>query len=215
MQSLPSEQQKEFTPLNLPLGSVRAILTISIALTTLFLALFFPDQVPNSLRNVFIVAVAFYYSSRATVYPQVSQPKTLKRGPSPLFLPAATVRISLALITGIVIVLTLLGRNEIPSFLLTVLITIVGFTLGVLVKEITLFISARIKKPSSSSFDFKTLMAHLQAAIILIVVLVVCAIDLFVPLFSLILSPELIIFLNQILELVIGYYFGSRISRRI
>lgn len=215
MQTTSSEKPKEFTPLNLPLGSVRAILTISIALTTLFLALFFPDQIPNSLRNVFIVAVAFYYSSRATVQPLAPRSQELIKSHSPLFLPTATVRVSLALITGVAIVLTLLGRNEIPSFLLTVLITIIGFSLGVLVKEVTLFISARIKKPTPSSFDFKALMGHLQAAVILTVVILVCSMDVVIPVFALTFSSEWIILLNQLLELVIGYYFGSRISRRL
>jgi len=208
-------QSSDFRPLNLPRGSVRAALTLSIAFTTVYLAIFFPEKLPESLRNVFIVAVAFYYSSRAST-PLItvsSKPSasTTKEKP-PLYLPTATVRLTIAIATVIAIVVTLVDKNEVPSFMLTVLITIIGFSLGIIVREIAFIISSWYKPKKPSKYNFREIFAHFQAAVILLLVIGICLIDL---LQAIILSLDwfVIRIINSLLELVIGYYFGSRISR--
>jgi hypothetical protein len=207
---------KSFTPLNLPRGSIRATLTLSIAFTTVYLAIFYPESLPESLRNVFIVSVAFYYSSRATFQPSAqlaSQKSTTK---PPLFLPTATVRISLAITTVFAIFITLMAKNEIPSFMFTVLITIVGFSLGMIVREIVTSITAYLKpQKKEARFNIKEILEHLQAATIIILVVGICLIDVINALAIFSIDIALIKILNQVLELLVGYYFGSRISRTI
>lgn len=196
--------KKILKPLGLPQGSIRAALTISIALTTVYLVIFSKETLPVSLRNVFIVAVAFYYSSRANF--QTINPKKDSE-PSPLFLPTATVRISLAILTMITIGLVLLENQEIPAFMVTVIFTILGYSLGTSVKEI----SVLIFKPDPENTKFQELFLHIQAAVILLVVVSVCLTDIihsFAPF-----TEETIQLANQGLELAVGYYFGSRTQR--
>ncbi|WP_455464243.1 hypothetical protein [Candidatus Hodarchaeum mangrovi] len=208
-------QSSDFLPLNLPRGSVRAALTLSIAFTTVYLAVFFPNSLPESLRNVFIVSVAFYYSSRAStpLITVVSTPSSsVSKEKPPLYLPTATVRLTLAIATVIAIVITLVDKNEVPSFMVTVLITIIGFSLGIIVRETAFIISSWYKPKKPSKYNFREIFAHFQAAVILLLVMGICLIDL---LQAIILSLDwfVIRIINSLLELVIGYYFGSRISR--
>ncbi|MHA1976474.1 MAG: hypothetical protein ACW98F_05265 [Candidatus Hodarchaeales archaeon] len=216
MNNFEIEGQNSFKPLNLPQGSIRAALTLSIAFTTVYLAIFFPEVVPESLRNVFIVSVAFYYSSRATIQPSSPVVKEKSQEKPPLFLPTATVRISLAITTAIAIAITLFDKNEVPSFMLTVMITILGFSLGMIVRvtvaEITSLFKPRTGPPR---FNFKEIFGHLQAAGILLTVVGVCLFNVVFALSLLPIDIGVITFLNQFLELVVGYYFGSRISKTL
>ncbi len=127
-------------PLWLPRGSVRAIITLSVAITTLYMISIACEQIPQSLGNVMIVSVAFYYSTRASTLPSTETPKKIDSStslePPPLFLPARTVRITLAIIIAISIGIVAFTNQEIPIFIVTVFITIIGYALGMIVREI-------------------------------------------------------------------------------
>ena len=200
-------------PLWLPRGSVRAILTLSVAITTLYMIAIAREQIPQSLGNVLIVSVAFYYSTRASILPSTETPKKIdtssNREPAPLFLPAKTVRITLAMIMAISIGIVAFTHQEIPIFIITVFITIIGYVLGMIVKEII----GRLFPPKPGRNKAKEIIGHLQAGIIIAIVVGVCSINIISTFQIFDLDDLVIVFLNQLLELAIGYYFGSRTIR--
>ncbi|MHA2226552.1 MAG: hypothetical protein ACXAC8_15185 [Candidatus Hodarchaeales archaeon] len=197
-------------PLWLPRGSIRALLALSVAITTLYMVLVTREQIPQSLGNVLIVSVAFYYSTRSSISPpSETTKKTEINEPPPLFMPNYTVRVSLAIIIALSIVVTALYNQEIPIFMLTVLLTIIGYGLGMVIKKIVTIIFP----PKPGRNKAKELIGHLQAGAILTVVIGVCIGNILSTLNLLPLDFSTLIFINQLLELAIGYYFGSRTIR--
>ncbi|MFW9777384.1 MAG: hypothetical protein ACFFE8_00940 [Candidatus Heimdallarchaeota archaeon] len=196
-------------PLWLPKGSIRALLTITVALTTLFMVLAAKEQIPRALGNVLIVSVAFYYSTRAST-PLFTERSNLTdlESPPPLFLPTRTVRATLAIIVILSVAITFLKQQEIPIFMITVILTIFGFILGVIIKKIVIKI---FPPETGQKGQVKEILEHFQAGVILLVVIGVCGINIASVIISMN-SGQLTMF-NQVLELAIGYYFGSRTVR--
>jgi hypothetical protein len=83
------------------------------------------------------------------------------------------------------------------------------YALGMIVKEII----RRIFPPKPGRNKAKEIIGHLQAGLILAIVLGVCSINIIssFQLFSI--DDIILLYLNQLLELTIGYYFGSRTLR--
>ncbi|MFW9853807.1 MAG: hypothetical protein ACFFFG_02010 [Candidatus Thorarchaeota archaeon] len=196
-------------PLWLPKGSIRALLTISVALTTLFMVLVTKEQIPRALGNVLIVSVAFYYSTRAST-PLFTEKADLPdlESPPPLYLPTRTVRVSLAIIVILSVVITFFKQQEIPIFMITVILTIFGFILGIIIKKIVIKV---FPPKTGQKGQVKEILEHFQAAVILLVVMGVCGINIVSVIIPM--DSGRIVMFNQILELAIGYYFGSRTIR--
>ena len=197
-------------PLWLPRGSIRALLALSVATTTLYMVVVAREQIPQSLGNVLIVSVAFYYSTRSSISPPSETiKKTDNNEPPPLFLPNYTVRVALAIMITASIVITALYNQEIPIFMLTVLLTIIGYGLGMVIKKLVTLIFP----PKPGRNRAKELIGHLQAGAILTVVVGICGVNIMSTWNVLPFDVLTLIFINQLLELAIGYYFGSRTIR--
>jgi len=199
-------------PLGLPKGSVRAILTLSVGFTTIFMILFAPE-IPTSLGNVFIVSITFYFSTRASVYlisdELKEQLKETDKGPPPLYLPPFSVRIILSMIVLTAIGLIILNNQEIPIFMITVFVTIIGYVLGILAKNIII----KIFPPKPGENRIKEFITHLQAGVVVLIVVGICILNIISTIDFLPLGEAPLKYTNQILELTIGYYFGSRTLR--
>jgi hypothetical protein len=167
------------------------------------------EQIPQALGNVLIVSVAFYYSTRATAPLSThNADQQNEEVTPPLYLPTRTVRATLAATVIFSTVITILKQQEIPIFMITVLITITGFILGAGIKKIIIKIFP--PKPGQKS-RMKEILEHFQAGVVLLVVIGVCGINILSTIIPL--GTGQIILMNQILELAIGYYFGSRTIR--
>lgn len=196
-------------PLWLPRGSIRALLTLSVAFTTLIMVIMAREQIPQALGNVLIVSVAFYYSTRAiTPLSTVEAKQVDEVTPPPLFLPTRTVRVTLAATIILAAAITFLKDQQIPIFMITVLVTILGYVLGAVIKK--LIIKIFPPKPGQQS-KTKELIEHFQAGVILMVVIGVCGINILSTIIPVDMGQEILV--NQVLELAIGYYFGSRTIR--
>ena len=173
---------------------------MSVAFTTLFMVIVAREQIPQALGNVLIVSVAFYYSTRAIAPHSTDKTIQLDEGtPPPLFLPTRTVRVTLAATVALSIVIISLKEQQIPIFMVTVLVTILGFGSGVIIKKLIIkFFPPKPGQPSKT----KEFIEHFQAGVILLVVIGVCGINILSTIFPVDMGQVIIV--NQILELAIG-----------
>ncbi|MHA1975711.1 MAG: hypothetical protein ACW98I_02290 [Candidatus Hodarchaeales archaeon] len=178
-------------PLYLPKGSVRALLTVSIAVT--FLITLIQDSLLveeyRSLSGAFIFAIAFYYSTRTADFNEDEGREKV----TPLYLPRATIRIFLAIIVIAALYISYERSVIIPDYIIMILLPIAGFIAGKLLNNLF-------------GTNEEGILGHLQAIIVLGVMglssflLIIGSIPIF-------LTKGIIIL---VMSIIIAFYFGWR-----
>ena len=180
--------------LYLPKGSVRALLTVSIAVT--FLITVIQDSLLveeyRSLSGAFIFAIAVYYSTRTTDFNKENEDEG-KEIDTPLYLPRATIRIFLAIIVMTALIISYNRSVIIPDYIILILLPIVGFIAGKFLNNLF-------------GTNKEGTLGHLQA----IIVLGVMGLSSF-----LLIMGSIPIFLTKgiiilVMSLIIAFYFGWR-----
>jgi len=194
-------------PLGLPKGTIRASVTLLFFFTSAILVMTSVDT-PNSLATTIVIVVSFYFGTRKGIPPKTETLKTVKadKGETAFNLPANSVRTILFagfIIMTLKIIISAGDYNEVPDFVLEVLVMIIGFVGGSFLSR---FVSI-FQDDSGEVGLISKIVLHGKALIVLLFTIVTC----FLYLFTLPGMDSSIVFaLGWITNLVIGFYFGSR-----
>jgi len=88
---------EHYDPLNLPRGSIRALVTLALLITLWSLVLTPGKDVPLVLTYLTLMVVGHYFGSRESAQRKSDPATAAKRPKSPLGLPAGTVRVVIVL----------------------------------------------------------------------------------------------------------------------
>lgn len=164
----------EFTPLGLPKGSVRALASLIIVGTAWLIILMGKYEqlaVEAEFVNVVILVVSFYFGVRQTAVGMTGG-DPVKRA-DPLNLPRRSIRTFMLFGFSIALIFVALDAEswtEIPSFLFTVFLVIIGYFIGLAVHEVI----ERVFKDENSETGLDKLIRHLKALVLLGFTLFIC-----------------------------------------
>jgi hypothetical protein len=197
----------EFTPLGLPKGSVRALASL-IVLVTIWLIILMGEYAvlagkEAEFANVAILVVSFYFGVRRTAVGMTGG-KLITRA-DPLYLPRTTIRIIMLLgftATIIFVAWDAESWTEIPSFLFTTFLIIIGYFAGVILNEIT----ERFFAGDETETGFDRTISHLKALGLLAFTLLICGLYLW----GVNEGEAVPDYFGNLLAVAIGLYYGSR-----
>jgi hypothetical protein len=168
----PEGSPKDWPPLGLPVGSVRALLTLAIvAVVVSNLA---QKREPDPLWiETLLIALAHYFTSRRFValppgvVKRLEQEGVIDKEQHPLFLPRHTIRtLILAAFAGLAVYLYREHRLFEPQAL-TLLLIVAAYVLGALVRGISGWIGRwRTRRPSRFWGDAKAVIVLLAIALV-------------------------------------------------
>lgn len=195
----------QVNPLFLPKGSVRALASLMIVGTAWILILLGEsERLVNELEfvGVIVLVVSFYFGVRRTAVGMTGgQPVTEA---DPLYLPRKAIRTLMLL--GFLVVVIYVGADEgwqeIPPFLFTILLVIVGYFVGIAVNELI----ERIPHDETGEKGFSLLFKHLKALALLAFTVFICGIYIW----GILDHQEIPDYFGNLLAVAISLYYGSR-----
>lgn len=187
-------------PLNLPVGSVRALLTLAV-LGTVWAQILFDGQPSEELRDTMLLILGYYFGKRSAKHAAAeafTEAGDREENPAdPLYLPRGAIR--LLIVVGFAAVAwKLYEKGTLLTTPPPILILVGMFLAGAMVKGTAVWIGKRFSGKAISG------VAHMVAAATLLVVLGFCAVDLLGLRAR---APE---WLTPTFLAVIGFYLGKR-----
>ncbi len=192
-------------PLFLPKGSVRALASLMVVGTAWMLILLGESKrlvVELEFIGVVVLVVSFYFGVRRTAVGMTSGEPVTEA--DPLYLPRKAIRTIMLL--GFLLVVIYVGADEgwqeIPPFLFTVLLVIVGYFVGIAVNELM----ERIPHDETGESRLNLLFKHLKALALLGFTAFICGIYIW----GILDHQEIPDYLGNLLAVAISLYYGSR-----
>ncbi|MHA2271382.1 MAG: hypothetical protein ACXACI_05930 [Candidatus Hodarchaeales archaeon] len=192
-------------PLFLPKGSVRALASLMIVGTAWTLILLGESErliQEMEFINVVILVVSFYFGVRRTAVGMTGgQPVTQA---DPLYLPRKAIRTIMLL--GFLVVVIYMGTEEgweeVPAFLFTAFLIIIGYFVGIAVNEII----ERIPHDETGEKSMNLLIRHLKALTLLGFTIFICGIYMW----GVLDHQDIPDYFGNALAVAISLYYGAR-----
>jgi hypothetical protein len=164
----PEGSPREWPPLGLPTGSIRALLALIVVAVVVHAVVKKGGQLDALWTETLLIALAHYFTSRRfvalspTVVKHLQDEGILEREHHPLYLPRHTIRLVLLVVFGgLAWWLQTQGRLFEPRSL-TLLLVVAAYVLGALVRNISGWFSAKTgRRPSSRWGDLKAILVLL------------------------------------------------------
>ncbi|MFX0113876.1 MAG: hypothetical protein ACFFB3_04970 [Candidatus Hodarchaeota archaeon] len=197
----------EFTPLGLPKGSVRALASLIVVMTAWIIILLgeYPHLTAEEAEftNVVILVVSFYFGVRRTAVGMTGGEPVTRA--DPLYLPRTTIRIIMLLgfsATIIYVAWDAESWTEIPPFLFTTFLIIIGYFAGIVLNEII----ERYFAGDEIETGLDKAIKHLKALALLFFTLLICGLYIW----GVLEDESVPDYFGNLLAVAIGLYYGSR-----
>ncbi|MFQ5977663.1 MAG: hypothetical protein ACE5OZ_06010 [Candidatus Heimdallarchaeota archaeon] len=196
----------EFTPLGLPKGSVRALASLIVVGTAWLIILMGKYEqlaVETEFVNVVILVVSFYFGVRRTTVGMTGGDPI--KSADPLNLPRRSIRTIMLFGFSIAIIFVALDAEswtEIPSFLFTAFLVIMGYFVGLVLHEVI----ERLFKDEKTETGHDKLIRNLKALALLGFTIIICGLYLW----GVMEDETTHDYFGNLLAVAISLYYGVR-----